>query len=311
MSDQHIIKVLWIDDEPQKGFMKFAYNQKGIFLDVATCVDDGIAMLQDRDKSYEAIILDANCIIKPGGVAVLDALTYAIVNLYRLRVDIPWFVYTAGGEQWKDVLPYLIPKDTPWLKRQYYDKPADEEIILDDIREAVAQFQTTKIKQKYSEAFHVYDGQDLVELLKDMETNDQFDLDNSVPGKVRLIVDWICKFMSQIKLIPFEFVPSKITEHSKFFGKSEMRDIVPIYLQGLMRFLVEYSNDGNHRFLNTCEDIRAGNARYANRAGMYALLNIFNWLSTLPYSNREKMDSISNNAAVIYMEQKNKRRSGQ
>lgn len=28
MSDQHIIKVLWIDDEPQKGFMKFAYNQK-------------------------------------------------------------------------------------------------------------------------------------------------------------------------------------------------------------------------------------------------------------------------------------------
>ena len=47
MSDQHIIKVLWIDDEPQKGFMKFAYNQKGIFLDVATCVDDGIAMLQD------------------------------------------------------------------------------------------------------------------------------------------------------------------------------------------------------------------------------------------------------------------------
>lgn len=311
MSGQHKIKVLWIDDEPQKGFMTYAFNQKDVLLEVATTVDEGLAMLQNRDKCYEAIILDANCVIRPGDAPILDALTYAIVNLYRLRVDIPWFVYTAGGERWKEILPILIPKDTPWLKRQYYDKPADQEQILDDIRETVALFQTTQIKQKYSEVFHVYDGQDLVELLIDMETNDKFDLDNSVPGKVRLIVDWICKFMSQINLIPFDFIPSKITEHSKFFGKSEMRDIIPIYLQGLMRFLVEYSNDGNHRFLNTCEDIRSGKARYANKTGMYALLNILNWLSTLPYGDREKMDSISNSAAIIYMEQHNKKRSGQ
>lgn len=82
MSEQHKIKVLWIDDEPQDGFRKYAYNQKNIFLDVAKSVDEGLEMLQNRDKLYEAIILDANCVIRPGDVPVLDALTYAIVNLY-------------------------------------------------------------------------------------------------------------------------------------------------------------------------------------------------------------------------------------
>ena len=41
MSGQHKIKVLWIDDEPQKGFMTYAFNQKDILLEVATTVDEG------------------------------------------------------------------------------------------------------------------------------------------------------------------------------------------------------------------------------------------------------------------------------
>lgn len=299
MSDQHIIKILWIDDEPQKGFMKFAYNQKGIFLDVATCVDDGIAMLQDRDKSYEGIILDANCIIKPGGVAVLDALTYAIVNLYRLRIDIPWFVYTAGGERWKDVLPFLIPKDTPWLKRQYYDKPADQEQILDDIRETVALFQTTQIKQKYPEVFGIYEGKDLVELLIDMQNDDSFARDNNVPNRIRQVMDFICAYMSKIGLVPFDFIPAKITEHSRFVGKKEMGELIPLHIQRLMFFLVDYSNSGSHRFLPITELIRSGDAPFLNRTAVYALLNILQWLGSLPLPDSDEMDLMVAKVAMI------------
>lgn len=300
MSGPHKIKVLWIDDEPQKGFMTYAFNQKDILMDVATTVDEGLAMLQDRDKCYEAIILDANCVIRPGDAPILDALTYAIVNLYRLRVDIPWFVYTAGGERWKDVLPYLIPKDTPWLKRQYYDKPDDAEELLDDIREAVGQFQTTKIKQKYPEAFKIYEGQDLVDLLIEMHNNDAFARDNNVPNKVRQITDYICDYMSKIEIVPFKFEPSKITEHSKFIGKKEMNEIIPLHIQRLMFFLVDYSNNGSHRFLQITELIRSGYAPYVNIAAVHALLNILQWLSSLPPIDSDEMDLIVAKAALVY-----------
>lgn len=300
MSEMHKIKVLWIDDEPQAGFMKYAFNQKGILLEVATTVDEGLAKIQDRDKAYEAIILDANCAIRPGDAPILDALTYAIVNLYRLRVDIPWFVYTAGGERWKEILPILIPKDTPWLKRQYYDKPADQEQILDDIRETVALFQTTQIKQKYPEVFGIYEGKDLVELLIDMHNDDSFARDNNVPNRIRQVMDFICDYMSQIKLVPFDFIPAKITEHSKFIGRKEMGEIIPLHIQRLMFFLVDYSNSGSHRFLPITELIRSGDAPYVNRTAVHALLNILQWLSTLPLPDSDEMDILAVKAALIY-----------
>lgn len=307
MNNAHYIKVLWIDDEPQDGLKKQARRDHKIEIEVATSVDEGLSLLQNRDKSYEAIILDANCAIKEGDLPNLNALTYAIVNLYRLRIDIPWFVYTAGGERWKEILPYLIPNDAPWLKQQYYDKPDDAGKMLNDISEAVGQFNTTKIKLKYPHAFRVYEGQDLIELLISMESNDNFDRDNTIPGKVRLIVDWICNYMSQKQIIPFDFQPSKITSHSMFFGKKEMQSVVPIYLQGVLHFLVDYSNDGNHRFLDTCESIRSGDAPYTNRAAVFALLNLLNWLSNLPYDNQDKMDEMAKAIVNIYLNQKERK----
>lgn len=298
--EQHVIKVLWIDDEPQDGFRKFAFNQKQIFIEVACSVVEGLEKLQHRDNSYEAIILDANCIIKPGEVPALDALTYAIVNLYRMRIDIPWFVYTAGGERWKEVLDCLIPKDTSWLKRLYYDKPADQEVLCDDIREAVQNFRITQIKQQYSEIFHLYDGKDLIELIIAAEDNDEFGKDNSVPGKLRLIMDWICNFLSQIKLVPFEFTPAKITEHSKFIGRTSMQAIIPIYIQRLFFFLVDYSNQGNHRFLETCERIRSGRAPMLNKSAIDALITILYWIATLPFGDINKMQEMQDKAEIIY-----------
>lgn len=299
MSGQHKIKVLWIDDEPQKGFMTYAFNQKDILLEVATTVDEGLAMLQNRDKCYEAIILDANCVIRPGDAPILDALTYAIVNLYRLRVDIPWFVYTAGGERWKEILPILIPKDTPWLKRQYYDKPADKEQILDDIRETVALFQTTQIKQKYPEVFGIYEGKDLVELLIDMHNDDSFARDNNVPNRIRQVMDFICAYMSKIGLVPFDFIPAKITEHSRFVGKKEMGELIPLHIQRLMFFLVDYSNSGSHRFLPITELIRSGDAPFLNRTAVHALLNILQWLGSLPLPDSDEMDLMVAKVAMI------------
>lgn len=297
---EYILNVLWIDDEPQDGFIKLAFNQKHIKIEVTTCVDEGLELLQDRDKIFDAIILDANCVMKRNDVVPgLDALTYAIINLYRLRIEIPWFVYTAGGERWKDVLPYLIPKETPWLKRQYYDKPNDAEELLDDIRDVVRIFQATKIKQKYPEIFQIYKGQDLVDLLLEMHNNDTFSRDNNVPNKVRQITDFICDYMSKIEIVPFDFEPSKITEHSKFIGKKEMNEIIPLHIQRLMFFLVEYSNNGSHRFLQIAELIRSGNAPYLNTAAVYALLNILQWLCSLPPIDSEEMDLIKSKAAYI------------
>jgi hypothetical protein len=307
MSDsQHLIKVLWIDDEPQKGFMVYAYNEKQILIEVATSVVEGLKMLQDRDKSYEAIILDANCIINPNETPALDALTYAIVNLYRLRIEIPWFVYTAGGEKWKDILSCLIPKDTHWQSRQYYDKPDDKDALLDDIRSAVENSKLSLIKKQFPGACKVYEGQDLIEILDSMLNNDNFERDNSIPGKIRLIVDWLCMLLTKANYVPFDFEPSKITAHSKFIGLTDMQSVIPIYIQRLFYFIVDYSNNGNHRFLETCESIRAGNAPYLNKTAVFALLNILQWISSIHFSDDEMMAKVAKVSKDAYLKNENK-----
>lgn len=295
-----MIEVLWIDDDPQRGFMKDAFNQKQIRIDVAQSVNEGLNKLRSRDKFYEAIILDANCVINPGEVEDIDALTYAIVNLYRMRIEIPWFVYTAGGEKFGNVLPYLIPKDQHWKCKQYYDKPADAEELLDDIRSAVELFETTRIKNQYPEIFSLYSGKDLLELIQDMNNADDFDMDFHVPGRVRLIIDWICEYLSKIGLVPFEFEASKITNHSKFIGRREMEEVFPLYIQRLIFFLVDYSNNGNHRNLPTCTDIREGRAKYVNRTAILALLNILRWLHSLSTKSEDEMDRLTGIASEFY-----------
>ena len=85
-----MIKVLWIDDQPNGTFLDSA-EANGINVKNCTTVEAGLKELTDKNAFYEAIILDANCKIADENMEApqLKALTNAITGIYKNQIDLP------------------------------------------------------------------------------------------------------------------------------------------------------------------------------------------------------------------------------
>ena len=303
MSDEkRRIKVLWIDDDPSE-FSEFRDDAYDAGLDIEVCktVLQGLDELEDRNKIYEAIILDANCKIADEKEAQqLAALSHAIAGIYVRGIDLPWFVYTGGAYEGKEALEHIIPQQyRSWDNNQWYNKPDQEHELFEAIKNAVKNRETTRIKDAYPEAFRFSSSQVLLDILKDMNTKD-FERDVTVPNKIRTIVEQdICSFLRDNGIYPAEYDKkfNKIKQCSYFFGSDNNHEKVPAYIQRLFHFLSEYANEGSHGVdkreiaiaRKQKSDIEQGLAKHLNRAGVDALLSICLWCSTFPVDDPEKM----------------------
>ena len=296
------IKVLWIDDNPTQ-FSEFLDDAFDAGLDINVCktVKEGLDELQDRNKIYEAIILDANCKIanEDKEVPQLVALSHAIVGIYVQGIDLPWFVYTGGAYEGKDALEHIIPQQyRTWDEKQWYNKPDEEDALFDAIKRAVDNRETTKLQNAYPEAFRFSSSQVLLGILKNMNTKD-FERDTSVPNAIRIILEEdICSFLRDHGIYPDEFRShNRVKECSVLYGADKKNQYVPAYIQRLFHFLSEYANEGSHgadkREIAIAKkqknDIEKGLARHLNRTGVNALLSICLWCSTFPIDDNEKM----------------------
>lgn len=293
------IKVLWIDDDPTEPFCDDAADN-GFDLTVCTTVKAGINELQDQSKTYEAIILDANCKIESENeVPDLKAFRKAMWGVSDYGKEIPWFVYTGGSIENKEELIKWIPQERrPWDERIYYNKPDEELELFKSIHNAIKNSEVTKIKNKYAKAFNIYSSQDLLKMLQEMDT-DEFATDSTVPNTIRNIAEKICFFLRNNGIYPEDFKTSnRIKECSKLFSIDDKAIYVPKYIQGLFRFLCDYANEGSHATdtnypsKKVNDEIRTGRAKYLNRTAVDALLNIFSWCSEFPIKDEEKMKPI-------------------
>lgn len=300
--DKRKINVLWIDDNPTE-FSEFLDDAYDAGLDIQVCktVVKGLDELEDRNKIYEAIILDANCKIADEKEAPqLGALSHAIAGIYVRGIDLPWFVYTGGSYEGREALEHIIPQQyRSWDNNQWYNKPDQEHELFAAIINAVKNSETTKIKDAYPEAFRFCSSQVLLDILKEMNSK-SFERDVTVPNKIRSIVEQdICSFLRNNGIYPSEYDKkfNKIKQCSYFFGADKDHKKVPAYIQRLFHFLSEYANEGSHgtdrrevaiaRKQNS--DIEQGLAKHLNRAGVNALLSICLWCSTFPVDDSEEM----------------------
>ncbi len=296
MRNKYTLRVLWIDDKPNNDFVTSA-AAKGIKITVRTNFDDGLESLEDRGNSFDAIILDANCVVtgELGELPEVSSLTYAINEINRRQIVLPWFVLSGEGFEGDNALKYLVPKNRPWDNRAFYRKRQDEALLLERIKSAVSDFEKTRIKQEYADACNLYQENDLVDLLVRFDVQDEdFDQDISVPNTIRCIMDWIChNFFSEV------FEGSNISECSRLLGNWKLADIVPIYVQRSFHLLSEYCNAGSHRYQRSegetpqayrrnaamaeslRSDISDGTAIYLNRLAVISLLTVLRWCSLL------------------------------
>lgn len=297
------IKVLWIDDNPDEfsEFLDDAFDA-GLDIEVHKTIDAGLKALKDRDKIFEAVILDANCKISDENTEApqLVALSHAIVGIYARGIDLPWFVYTGGGYEGAEALEYIIPQQyRSWDKKQWYDKPDDADELFEAIKIAVSQREETQIMYQYPEAFEICKSQELLDLLKRMNTI-EFERDETVPNSLRCVADDICDFLFKHGIYPAEYTTSnKIKECSLLCAKDSKYILAPIYIQDSLRFLSDYSNAGSHQSNERSTekpnriraDIKSGKAKYLNRSAVHSLMNVIQWASNFPVQDQDAMKS--------------------
>lgn len=257
MNDNIMLKVLWVDDIPQKLFINNAYKD-GVDIENVICVNDGIKELLNKDKAWDAIILDANCKItgEQQEQPSLDALKKSLYELVNIRPDVPWFVYTAGDYDGLDKVEFLI-KERPYDKKPFYHKPSDYKELIETIKNVATKKELFALKRKYQREF---DAASLIdgatqELIKGLTYNydDSWADVQDYFNPARKIIERIFNNLKKKELLP----PIKqLNGMSKFLYEKKYEDdncsfnlnmdIMPKPLCHSLKYFLDITQDGSH-----------------------------------------------------------------
>lgn len=292
------LNVLWIDDTPSEEFMNQGYKN-GLDIVPVTCVNSGLEALRDKSKTWDAIILDANCKISNDEQEQpsLKALQNAIGELLRLRTNIPWFVYTGGDYEGVEHLEYMI-KERLYDDRLYYEKPKQRYDLFENIKKATAQKETIKIKQKYADILRFYNDSDFLNLLMGFEGGG-IDTDSNIPNRVREVLEAIMERLNNMGVLPILYNGTNLNECSVCIGM--MKGFIPTHIQECFRLCVNIANEGSHK--ESRKYIRENRAPYLNKVLISCLINILQWCSSLSGDKeqlkKESLQSYTSNKNVL------------
>ena len=300
MEEKIRLNVLWVDDMPTENFMNEAYEYD-LNITPATSIKSGLALLNDKSKVWDAIILDANSKLTDDDQEQpsLKALKEAINQLVHMRTNIPWFVYTGGDYEGVEHLEYMI-KERAYDDRLYYEKPKQRFDLFDNIKKAVENNEVYLIRQKFTSVCNFYNDSDLVELLLEQE-KEEFETDTTVPNRIRQIIEWIMRYFDGHGLLLVPFTGTNIADCSRSLGN--IPQIVPIHVARSMHFCVEVCNNGSHAD-EIAANIVSGDAPYLNRSLILNLLNILHWCPSL---QKYEVEELKKKVAQYQQETREKR----
>ena len=286
--------VLWIDDQPSTVLGDYALAAYGINIYPIENYTDGIKWLRENLNKCDAVILDVNC--KHSKAEEIPSMKVFTNNLDQIKElckgkrFIPWFVYTGGGYDGEAALEYAISGNSGWSKELFYKKPIHRDKLLQNVVEAINLSTETGLREKYSNIFSLSDEirGDLLGILAVLEKEDY--TNTSVFNQVRLVMDWAMEYCYNLGLLQVERTGSNLSECSKFLGQSQLKEIIPVYIQRAIHTLVDISNEGSHRLIIN-EHVESGRAPYLIRSLIYELLNLLSWLKSLtndPFDNARR-----------------------
>ena len=286
--------VLWIDDQPLKRLGDYALDAYGININQLENYTDGIKWLRENLNTCDAVILDVNCKhSKAEEIPSMKVFTNnldQIKELCKVKRFIPWFVYTGGGYDGEAALEYAISGNSGWSKELFYKKPIHRDKLLENVVEAIKLSTETGLREKYGDVFGLSDEirSDLLGVLTVLEKEDY--TNTGIFNQVRLIMDWTMEYCHNLGLLQVERTGSNLSECSKFLGQSQLKEIIPVYIQRAIHTLVDISNEGSHRLIIN-EHVESGKAPYLIRSLVYELLNLLHWLKSLtddPFDNARR-----------------------
>lgn len=296
------IKVLWIDDQPNKAFVDNAFDD-GIDITVCENVDDGINELLNSRNSYDAIILDANCLYHNDGTKEPDvsALNYALKEITRNGIKLPWFVYSGGGFSGEESISIIVKAyEREYDSNEWYKKPGERKSLFGKIKEVVPNSQDYSLKSKYADIFSWYpNAKELLNIIKFVEIPRKND--PGVFNMIRKELDWVMEHLYECGLLQEPYKGSNLAECSAFLGNKSLLSIVPLYIQRSFHSATTICNEGSHRLLID-DHVTKGEAPYLIQSTVFEFLNILRWMNKYYPKNPQEREKLKANVIDLLKE---------
>ena len=286
-NEQSIYSVLYFEDEPGN-FDSLARIKYNLDVHYASSAKEGLMLLEDNPRRWDAIILDANMPYEEGDAASIESLIRVERKIGSLSGEsIPFFVYSARGTELR---PFLHKEY--WQQQAVFDKndPNSFDELCKNICQAVQENKTISAitKRKYPEVSSVTQlncdpptENDLINIVKTLEIprtpNYDPDRDDTIYNRIRVVLEWFFRYLFSKGIISEVPTTTNISACSRQLSRNWR---VPIYVQRSVHSLVDNCNEGSHGTAIR-EDTKNGVCPYAIRSTVYDLLNVLHWSLSL------------------------------
>ena len=312
-----MINALWIDDLPSDPNSDEFFTDEaliaGIDITNAVNVDSGMALIDNVNNHFDAIILDINCLRhnSDGEIPHQSALFYAISEIRTRNLEIPYFVYSALDADGIEIVESVIGELNPWDSRLIYHKPRDRKLLFEAIKEAVKNSEDYRIRRRYKDAFGIVSDAGLLDLLKDFE-QDESGKRLSVIRKIRPLFEELATNLHNkglVRLDEAKKIQDKdrsaniIKDCSSYIDLEDWRrKFIPTHIKRLFHFVSQCANESEHYYGSMDikdEEVKnkltnmlpAGQSPYLNRLMVFGFLEILTWVNRLPINDEQWKES--------------------
>lgn len=269
--------VLWVENEPERltNFQEDIEEDDTIELVIKKDAKSAVEYLRDNIEKLSGAVLDIESFIDPQHQVETKTSFCRVrdcINTLKHVNPIEYFAFTGKGK-------YLGDKEN--FREEYgceiFDKNFQVFEAEEHLRKIVNRHIIARISNRYRDAFELSEDiqADLLQILIILESGNTKNA--NVYNIIRKVFDWIMAYCYEIGLSQVQFNGSNLAECSKFLGRAEMAELVPVYVQRCFHSAVTVANEGSHR-LSIDKDTKDGACPYLIRSTIFELLTIINWL---------------------------------
>lgn len=223
---------------------------------------------------------------------------------YRAQhhVEEPYIYVFSGQESVNSNAADYYVKDHPLQDKSVYNKPADVELLLDNINCLANNSSFYKLLTRFKDVINDLNTlmwsndskNDVIGIIRTIEIEDNTK-DDSVFNKIRKILESDLYIHLEKKGIMDDYETylkkekkeSTINTKSSYIGKLP-KERIPVYIQRAIHSLTEITNNGSHKSganetskLVSAKHVSNGKAPYLLKSCLYDLLTIIHWEANL------------------------------
>lgn len=279
MEMNDLIKVLWVEDDPEvTNTYPLEAENYDLELVPVCCWDDAKVELENKFDQWSAIILDAKCKYHRGSednaiVFLREALDDISTICEREGRIIPWYILTGGDKS--DVSDSINDKRLKWdkdwtdkEKKKYYSKDIDRETLYARIKSHCQKSYRIQIIEMYPNAYKQLsqlNGEVCEDILTILET---MHFPKSHPdfcprlfyNPMRKALEYVFRSARNVGIIPEDFFAGGIVNLNQCFMFFIGRDaekigyrygttgekIAPRHIHDMMSLIINLGNSNSH-----------------------------------------------------------------